>query len=954
MIVKKNSKKKKEFSRFTVLFIIMACIFTLIITKLMYIQIYKYDDYKDKADTTSTRFISTNAPRGKIYDSDGNILATNKQTYALSYTSTDEADANFYGTMDKLIKIFDENGESFKDELKIKLDENDQWYFDYSNKTDEARKTEYLRFLKDRSFDENLTNKLFEGESELTEEQEEKLNNKLLEITPDEIFKQLVYDYDLIDLLKLSKEDSDNYKQKYKKDGGNEIVELLTQKYSLKQLRIYLLVKDYISIQSLTGYKSVTFTENISSDTSAIIYQKLNDLPGIDVTTSATREYPYTTLGSSVIGYLSSIDESKKENYELRGYDASTDLIGVAGIESAFEDQLKGTTGGTTVKVNSKGRVTEELFKLEAYPGNNVNLTINKNVQFAAQQALQDTLASIRAGGEYPNATRGAVVAVEVDTGRIIALASYPDYDPNLFVDTSSEKDEEKSKYFSPDLDAFGSEYISKNGLNKSLDDMFPKNSSGVREDLYDVYPKAFYNYATLGTLPPGSTFKPMTAIAGLETGVIDAGSTIYDSGTFNSHPDVFGSSFGPQCWLKSGHGSLDVTNALAVSCNGFFYEVGYRLYTFGGAGLKGLDTLAYYGWKFGLGTDPNGNQKASTGIEIEENFGQIYNLTSWKNQVMALAKYDLRDALEAGYYKDRGISFIPFDYSANEDDNEDLKNAKLSLKEKINERFKLVASNESAMNTTEFAKSILDDVKNIMSTSDKYKQNITEYEASHGSVDTDKQAKVIANLIAVFVIEDKGSNITSPAQEVYAAIGQGMNNFTPIQMAQYISTFANGGTRYKLHLVDSVTTPEGDVVQQYNPEVLDETNLKPETIRLVTEGMKKVTEDEGGTATTVFNGFPIQTAGKTGTADFSDTQTEIGREPYATYIGFAPADSPKIAVVCVGYDAGHGASIAPVAKAVYEAYFKDQLMQQFPAYCASSDSFQKYVTSAPADNKEE
>ncbi|MDZ4965113.1 penicillin-binding protein, partial [Clostridium perfringens] len=158
-------------------------------------------------------------------------------------------------------------------------------------------------------------------------------------------------------------------------------------------------------------YRAVTIASNIKKDTAFVIYQKLNDLPGIDVREEPIRYYPYNNLASSSIGYLSSIDGSKEANYELRGYDVSSDLIGVAGIESSFEDQLKGVKGGTTVKGNSKGRVTEELFKLDSYPGNNVHLTINKDVQYAAEQAMKDTMERIK--GSAPNATRGSVVAIE-------------------------------------------------------------------------------------------------------------------------------------------------------------------------------------------------------------------------------------------------------------------------------------------------------------------------------------------------------------------------------------------------------------------------------------------------------------------------------------------------------------------------------------------------------------
>ena len=175
-------------------------------------------------------------------------------------------------------------------------------------------------------------------------------------------------------------------------------------------------------------------------------------------------------LASSALGYISSIDQSNKDKYELRGYDASTDLIGVSGIESAFEDQLKGVKGGTTVKVNSKGAVTETLFELESYPGNNVQLTIDKNIQYAAEQALVDTMKTVQNTSDgnhtFTGANRGAVVAVDVNTGQILASVSYPNYDPNKFAVSGQLTKEQTQQYFSPDLDKFGTELIKSKELN--------------------------------------------------------------------------------------------------------------------------------------------------------------------------------------------------------------------------------------------------------------------------------------------------------------------------------------------------------------------------------------------------------------------------------------------------------------------------------------------------------
>lgn len=958
MIVNKP-KKKKEISRFWILLIIMTIVFTIITAKLIYLQVYKSDDYKDKANVTSTKFISEKAPRGVILDQKGNILATNTQNFALSYTTTIEADKEFFNTMDYIFSILNKNGEVIQDDFKLKLDGNNQWYIDYSNTDAEFIKAEDIRFKRDRGLNEPIESELkfvSEGGMDLTDGEIAKVNEILEGISPEEVFYSLVKSYNIINLI--DPDPSEEQRKVYATMEGKELADMIIEKgYTYNQIRNYMVVKDALKMQSFKGYKSVTITKNINKKTAFIIYQKLNDLPGIDVSLEPTRYYPYGSLASSVIGYLSPIDTGSKDKYELKGYDASTDLIGVAGIESAFEEQLKGVTGGTTVKVNSKGRVTEELFKLEAYPGNDVHLTIDKNLQDVAEKALSDNMKGLQDGSiggvPYQNATRGAVVAVEAKTGRILALVSLPNYDPNLFSISGKLTEEQNKEFFRPNLEVFGKEFINSKGLNgiKTIDDLFPKDSNGNRQDMYDLYPRAFYNYATQGLVPPGSIFKPMTGIAAIESNVVGVTETIADLGKFNKYPDVYGGSFGPECleYTTRGytHGKVNIESALEVSCNYYFYEVAHRMYMSGGANVKSLDSIAKYAWRFGLGTDPNGQQKASTGIEISENFGQVYNFQSFKNRMSSSAKFELRDGLEAGSL--RGYSFVAFDYSDSEDDTENLKLAKKSLKEKIAERLQQVGSDLSALDSDSFAITINDDIRSIMDNSSKYKSNVQEYEAkTNKDVDLDQQVIRISNAISQYIIFDVGSQITSPGQEVIAGIGQGMNTFTPLQLAQYITTLVNNGTRNKLHLVDKITNPQGEVLQEFGTEALDQIDLKESTVTAIKNGMRKVNTGVEGTAARTFKDFPIDTGGKTGTADFKEEQNLFGRAPYATYVSFAPFDDPEIIFVGVVYDGGHGGNIAPTAKAIYEQYFKDEIIKKDPSY-----TFTKYISEVQPYNKE-
>ena len=954
MIVNKP-KKNKESSRYSVLYIIMFIIMGTIVGKLLYLQVYKYDDYKEKADVSSTKFISEEAPRGNIYDSNGNVIATNKQTYTLTYMETVDSTNLFFKTMDKVFQILEDNGEEFQDDLALKVDENGGIYFDFKTDNESSRRTLEVRFKRDRGLNEDIENKKFGNkEGDYTDEEINEVNDELMKISAEDTFYYLVKSYNLYKLLlpeDYTSEEANELAKKYKDATGKEILDDLLKEYSIQQIRRYIVVKDAIKIGSYSGYSNITIASNINRDTAFVVYQQLNDLPGINVSLKPVRYYPYGTLASAVVGYVSSISSSQQEIYELKGYDTSTDLIGVSGIESAFEEQLKGTKGGTTVKVNSQGRTTEELFKLESYQGNNVHLTIDKDVQYAAQEALKDQILKLQSEG-LTSATRGAVVAIEVNTGRVIAMASYPDFDPNDFAIPSELSTEKYNEYFNPDLEAFGMQHIQSSGATGTLDQLFPdENEDGVREDKYDLYPRAMLNYATQGLVPPGSTFKPLTAVAGLTEGAITEDFTVNDVGLWSN--EYTGNQV-LENFQKIGNGITDIRKALQVSSNYFFYETAIRLYEKNGADIDALNSIARYAWKFGLGVE--GNKNASTGIQIYENFGQTYNFVSWRKSLASNAKYSIVPALEKGVYY--GYSFVPFDISDVSTDSDELKELKTSLKNNIKETLLKVGTDEQITSQDEYAKSILSNIKKIMEVSDKYKENVASYEADNNKeVDIDAQAKIVANAIAYFTVTNQTSEITSPINLVQDAIGQSMNAFTPLQMANYVATLANGGTRYKVSIVDKVTSPTGEVIQEFTPEVIESNPIDPEILQIVKEGMRRVnTSPSNGTAYELFGNFPIEVVGKTGTADFGTSeQYEFqGRKAYANYISFAPMDNPQIAIFSTIYDGNRGGNSAYVHKGIYEAFFKDELLTINPNYASTSETFQKYVVEAPADNNQE
>jgi penicillin-binding protein 2 len=921
-------KKKKTVNRYTVVVVVMFIIFSAIVGRLIYLQIFKYDDYTDRANTSSRRLVTEKAPRGKIYDSQGNLLATNKQVYTLTFTQTDDSSKSFYTTMKEVFKLLDENKDSQQDNLNLKINDKGEPYFDFNVSSDDSKRALEIRFKRDRGMNDTIKNKLFKGKQELTDDDESKIDEELVKISAKDTFYYMVKFYQMYDMLNPTADE----KKTYKSLSGQEITEMLLKKFSINDLRRYMLVKDAIKMQSFSGFKPVTIAANIKKDTASIFYQKLTGLPGVDVALEPMRYYPYGqyNLASSVIGYVASIDSSKKDRYEERGYDVSTDVIGKAGIESAFESVLKGNTGGTTIKVDSQGRKTEELFDLEPSPGEDVHLSIDKNIQYSAEKALQERMDYVKTQVNDPqykisknfNTTRGAAVAIEAKTGRVLAMVSNPGFDANIFSEPGKLTPELSKQFFAPDYEAYANMIISKYNLNKTVDELFPKDANGNRQDKYDLYPKPFYNYATMGLIPPGSTFKPLTSLAALEEGVVTPSDTLYGKKYFDIHPDVFGS------WAPADeheYGVVDLKRALAVSCNFYYYEMGYRMYVKNGSDTKALDSIAKYAWQLGMGTDPKSNQKGSTGVEIGENFGQTYNYEYFKSQTLYYSRFELVDALSKGAYG--SYNFVPLDIEAKDDDNDKLKETKQKIKDLVINFLK--NSSGGKLSFDDFNNNLKSSLNDLQSNSKIFDDRIKSYNSTGRKYSNG----AVIDAIDQFIY-DKNGAINTPAELVNASIGQGINNFSLVQLASYISTIANGGTRYKVHLVDQITDNSGKVVKEYKPEVLSKINIKPETLNAIKQGMDMVNNGtDEGTARIHFVGFPIRTAGKTGTATYNTNEEDFGRSDYSVYVSFAPVDDPQIVVAVVMYDGYQGNMGAPVARAIYETYFRDQIKQQFPSY---------------------
>lgn len=304
------------------------------------------------------------------------------------------------------------------------------------------------------------------------------------------------------------------------------------------------------------AYKPILIRQDISRDTLAAIEVHKFDLPGITVNVKPRRHYLDKNGAAHLIGYLSEISANELKSGKYPG-SRSGDFIGKFGVEKAHENYLQGKHGGRQVEVDVRGRVIRPLKTVAAKPGNNLILALDQKVQARAENRLSGQV--------------GAAVAIEPDTGRILALASSPAYNQNAFVDGMSAK--------------------AWRALNSNPD-------------------HPMVNKAIQGTYPPASTYKIVTAIAGLEEGVIDQDTLIHCPGWFKLGNRV------SRCWKKGGHGKMNVIQAIEQSCDVYFYQVGLKL---------GIDRLAWHAKACGLGT--------RTGIRLDREKSGLIPTAAWKKR---------------------------------------------------------------------------------------------------------------------------------------------------------------------------------------------------------------------------------------------------------------------------------------------------------------------------------
>lgn len=681
--------KEKLNNRYLILCLGFIVFGLIIVFRLFNLQVVEGEKYNADSQKRMLKETSIKAPRGKIFDRFGVPLAINRQGFAIQIVKTDIDTSELNEMLLKLSNVFEEYNTSYADSLS--------GYLTFDPLTFNGRT--------DKEITAWQTN-----ENRLNIDEDDVLS------TPLELFKYL--------------------REKIFKIDTSYTDE---QAYKIMLLRYEILINNW----NFTTGGAVPLAYDVGIDVISQIEERHHEFSGVISSLVPVRQYLDAYEEAHVLGYIRAINQSQYDSLKEEGY-GYDDLIGQAGVEKTAERYLRGRDGKRSIEVDTSGRLTREHVTMAAVPGSDVVLTIDTNLQKAAVESLARNIDIIRnknEKGNFNDANAGAVVVLDVNSGEVLTMASWPSFDPKFFLADSEDIEAQKMI------------------INLNSD----KNKPQLNRTIQEIY-------------EPGSTFKPLTAIAALEKGVITPeNSNYYDSG----HTNIGGRDFYCLEYPVSGHGRLSLKKALETSCNIYFFELGFK---------TTIDVLGIWADHFGLGK--------KTGIDLPSE----------------------------------------------------------------------VAGNMSSM---ELKKKLRND-------------------------------------------------IWRPADTAQVAIGQFDNTFTPLQMANYISTIANGGKRYKPYVIKRVVKYDGSIANETQPSYT-RVPVKQSTIEAVKEGMIAVAQGIDGTAYKSFIGLPFEVAGKTGTAQ---TSSEATRSPNALFVCYAPAENPEIAIAVIIEKGVWGSYAAPVARDIIDEYF--------------------------------
>ena len=815
--------------RLIVFVLILLAMFSYLLSGLVRLQLNQSEYYADKAEDTRTKTIVLRGKRGNITDTNSVILAADELIYNVTfYKDASQTSASEYQRFTRSIvttlEIIERNGGKLAFSYVIQRnEETGEWEFNFGSGVSDAVLQTRERQWRSNNYVSRL-NKYPDAESCL---------------------KQLKSTYRIVN----SEEEREQRRQQAAEEGRAYVEDIiLDEETMLKVMAVYSEMQ-----MNVFNSQPIVIAQNVKYETVIEVETQSMTLPGMEIAVGTQRVYPRQTLAAQLIGYIGKIpSQSMWTQLQAKGY-SYNDTIGRDGIESSMEDWLTQNSalrqGSRIVERNNWSTIVRELDYTAPQDGNNVKLTIDAAAQLQAERAVASTVAQIRDVQEqkmvspqwlednrsdlakrnwerYPLelAKHGVMVVLDMQD-RVIAMANYPTYDLNALVAAGDE----------------------------------------ARAILADDR-NLMLNYAIGSRATPGSIFKMVTGYGVLNEGKLQPTERFSDMGYYTYYNND--QSTAPKCWIALGyigqHANQTIVDAIAHSCNYFFYDMGRRL---------GEERLYHYASLFGL--------TSRTGIDLP---GEVRSVVGSQNTLYDTTK-DMSEASQ-----DTSLPIIVFN----------------SIKTHLR--------NCGASRNIEYDDARLSAcAKRLMDMAVNYNQS--DWVPNMRTILMEELNMSREMVYSQAVIGDAYNYMNDikwgGSQTILTAIGQSVTTITPVAAARYVCAVANNGFIYNVSIVDSIISPEGEILSQRAPQEVNRLENAEQYLSLIREGMAGVTDDSG-TAAKYFRGWKYgdEIAAKTGTAQV----TSIDLENNAWFVCFAPRENPEIAIAVFiphGYSGGYSGMAA-------------------------------------------
>lgn len=887
-------------SRIVVLGIFFVVLFALLIQKTFSLQIIHGADYLESFTYRIQKETELPSARGSIYDRNGKLLAYNRLAYDVTIedSSVLEDNASQNAMIDHLITLVEESGYETINNLPIELYDDGTLAFTASGNT-------LLRFIRNVYGLDSI--------DQLTDEQKN--------VTAEELFNYMCKGDDTTSMFGID----DSYSRE--------------RALKIAAIRYELYMKRY------EQYLSVTVVSDVNDTLVAKIKENTADLPGVTIAEDYVRQYDDSKYFSNITGYCGEISEEELAAYEEAGNDSysSGDIIGKTGLEQTFEEQLHGTKGSETVYVNSLGSVLEVADRTESVPGENLYLSIDKDYQMKAYDLLEEEIAGIllehiqREDGASDKIYMQDVYAALIDNG-IIDLDHFQEKDAtdlektmynsytsvvdskleqvrNLMNGTNSNTynnvTDEEREYIELIENIIESENIldtSKLSSSEDVPSRWAVGTASLYEYLHYAIGAGAINIDNLeidsSYLDSSEIYNAMTEYILMELeGNHSFEKVVYhymlEDGTIN----------GTQiCMLLYDQGVLEKDDAYDQLVAG---------------SMSSYDFMIEKITKLQITPDMLALDPCSGSLVVTDpNNGEVLALVSYPG-------YDANRIRESAYYA-----------SLLENESLPLYNRATMQRTAPGSTFKMITAaaglEEGVISTDTYITDLVtfDKVSpsaNCWSTvghgsievTDAIKEscNYFFYEVGYrlgitenGNYSSEYGISRLQKYMRLFGL-DRTSGVEleeiepsmSDTDSVLSSIGQARNSYTPSQIARYMTAVASRGNLYDLSILDKLTDSDGNVIEDYTPELLDHINFKESTWDAIFNGMYKVIGN--GSFYSIFSDLEVEVAGKSGTA-----QEDYSRPDHGLFVSFAPYDDPQVTVTVVlpfGYGSSNSGSVA-------------------------------------------